>query len=187
MTDHVATQPTTTEQDERRRRRGAFLRFGLAGVAVLGIGAAATSAAWTDQAWFTGSAAAATVELQGSIDQQTWFDADTTGEGVAVEIPADTFADLNQGENATVTLHLKNAGSVDITLGAATVDVDDETPTSMFAGATPASVSVSTPAATTLAPGATTTATLTVETPDDWADAYQGRTGTLKVTFTGQS
>ncbi|MBD7917293.1 hypothetical protein H9657_03240 [Cellulomonas sp. Sa3CUA2] len=181
------TPTPAPEQTEKRRRGGAFLRFGLAGVAVLGIGAAATSAAWTDEAWFAGSASAVTVELQGSLDGTTWIDADTSASGVAVQIPAATFAGLNQGANKTFTLHLRNNGTVPLTLGAAAVAVDSTATTSIFAGDAPATATVTAPAATSLAAGAVTTATLTVATPATWPATYQGRTGTLTVTFTGQS
>lgn len=181
------TTTTGPEQGERRRRGAALLRFGLAGVAVLGIGAAATSAAWTDQAWFAGSATAVTVELQGSDGGTTWLDADTTGAGIAVQIPAATFSGLNQGADKTYTLHLKNNGSVPLTLGTATVTTDSSTATSIFAGATPAVVTATAPVETVLAPSATTTATLRLTTPATWPTSYQGKTGTLTVSFTGQS
>ena len=93
----TTTDVVAADQDrDKRRRRAAIVRFGLAGVAVLGVGAAATSAAWTDDAWFAGSASAVEkVELQASVDGgQTWYDADA--EGDAVSIPADAFDNLNQ-------------------------------------------------------------------------------------------
>ena len=46
-------------QDERKRKRGAVIKFSLAGAALLGIAAAATSAQWSDDAWFKGTATAA--------------------------------------------------------------------------------------------------------------------------------
>lgn len=182
--EHTTTAP---ERDARRRRGGTLVRFGLAGVAVLGIGAAATSAAWTDQAWFAGTAGAADVELQASVDGQSWFDADTSGDDVAVTIPADAFDALNQGEERTLTLHLRNDGTVPLTLGDAVVTTDSSTPTSVFAGDAAAQVTVSAPATDRLAADATTTATITVTTPPDWPATYQDRTGVLTVAFTGQS
>ncbi|MBO3096289.1 hypothetical protein [Cellulomonas dongxiuzhuiae] len=180
------TTGASQQGEEPRRRAGVFLRFGLAGIAVLGIGAAATSAAWTDQAWFAGNATSVTVDLQGSTDGRTWADADTSAAGVVVQVPAAAFDDLNQGADVTVTLHLRNAGTVPLTLGAADVVTDRHRSTSIFAGTTPATATVAGPVPT-LAAGATTTATLRVVTPRDWPATYQGRTGTLAVTFTGQS
>jgi len=184
MSENITHVPAEQRDEERRRRRGAVARFGLAGVAVLGLGAAATSAAWTDDAWFAGSASAAEVELQGSIDGATWIDADTSGTGIAVEVPDTAFADLNEATQASVDLHLRNDGSVPLTLGSASVTTDD---TGIFGGTTPATVSVTDPAVTTLGPGDTTSVTLQVSTPDGWDASYQGQTGSLTVQFTGQS
>lgn len=184
----TSTHVAASEQDrDERRRRGALVRFGLAGIAVLGVGAAVTSAAWTDDAWFAGSASAAEVELQGSIDGATWYDADTNGAGIAVAIPEKEFAGLNQGANETVTLHLKNDGNTPLTLGSGTVTTDSGDPTSIFAGAKPATAQITGAPASELAAGATTTATLRITTPADWPADYQGKTGELTVQFTGQS
>ncbi|MDM8086430.1 hypothetical protein QUV83_16785 [Cellulomonas cellasea] len=184
----TSTNVAASEQDrDKRRRRGALVRFGLAGVAVLGVGAAVTSAAWTDDAWFAGSASAAEVELQGSIDGSTWYDADTNGSGIAVAIPEQELAGLNQGADETVTLHLKNDGNTPLTLGSGTVTTDSGDPTSVFAGAKPATAQISAAPASELAAGATTTATLRITTPADWPADYQGKTGELTVQFTGQS
>ncbi|GAA2518551.1 hypothetical protein [Rarobacter incanus] len=173
-----------TNDRERRRKRRAIAKFGLAGVALLGIGAAMTSAAWTDDAWFTGNAEAATVELQGSLQTGSGFiDADTSGGAVA--IPTTAFKDINQGANKSVTLYLKNTGSVPVTLSGGASD-----PTlsgAIFAGADPADVTVSAPASATLAAGAETSFTVTLTTDANWPDTYQGTAGTITLHFTGTS
>ena len=56
---------TTIIQHETSDRRRKVTKFALAGVAVLGVGAALTSAAWSDNVWFGGSASAADFELEG--------------------------------------------------------------------------------------------------------------------------
>ncbi len=173
-----------TAVETERRDRKTYLRFGLAAVAVLGIGAAVTSASWTDQAWFTGSAGAAQVELQASSDGTSWVDADTVGDGVAVAIDEAAFARMNQGERRQVTLHLKNSGSVDLSLGG---QAEVSATGSLFEGSDPASATVSVPADVLLSPAETTTATLTITTPEDWDPSYQGATGALTVSFTGVS
>lgn len=171
------TAPTATS-DDRRKKRAAVARFVLAGVAVLGIGAAATSAAWTDDAWFSASATSATVELKASLDGATWSDADAAG--AAVTIPAATFANMVPGQTRTVTLHLQNTSSVPLALGAPVV-----TPTgAMFTGVGAATATVATPA-TPLAAGDTTTVTLTVTTPAAWDASFQGTSGAVTVQFTG--
>ncbi|MBO3083073.1 hypothetical protein [Cellulomonas fengjieae] len=178
------TDVVVTDQDrDKRRRRAAIARFGLAGVAVLGVGAAATSAAWTDDAWFAGSASAVEkVELQASVDGgNTWYDADTTGE--AVQIPADAFANLNQGADETIALQLKNVSSVPLTLGRGVLTTDG----ALFAGSAPATATIHDPSSFELAAGATDTVMLQVTTPDDWPAEYQGAQGTMTVQFTGES
>ncbi|WP_122817939.1 hypothetical protein [Nocardioides pantholopis] len=179
-TDVVAVDQ---ERDDKRRRRGAIVRFGLATVAVLGVGAALTSATWTDDAWFAGSASAVeNVELQASVDGgNTWYDADTVDNAVA--IPADAFKNLNQGANETVRLELKNASSVPLNLGKGVLTTDGD----LFAGAAPANATVHDPANVQLAPGETDAVILHVTTPDDWPADYQGAEGTMTVQFTGES
>lgn len=178
MTVHSA--PTTAPADDRRKKRAAVARFVLAGVAVLGIGAAATSAAWTDDAWFSASATAATVELEASLNGTDWEPADTSA--TAVVVPAAQFANMVPGQTRTVTLHLRNISSVPLALGAPVV-----TPSgSMFTGTGPATATVATPA-TPIAAGAATTVTLTVTTPPLWDASYQNASGSVTIQFQGQT
>ena len=69
-TTTTTARPDATERDERKRKRAAIIKFSLAGAAVLGIGAAATSAGWTDNAWFSADASAVdpatAINLQGA-------------------------------------------------------------------------------------------------------------------------
>ncbi|MBO3102190.1 hypothetical protein [Cellulomonas fengjieae] len=178
------TDVVVTDQDrDKRRRRAAIARFGLAGMAVLGVGAAATSAVWTDDAWFNGGASAVEkVELQASVDGgNTWYDADTKGDAVA--IPEDTFVGLNQGANKTISLQLKNASTVPLTLGKGVLTTDGD----LFAGSAPATATIHDPSSFELAAGATDTVVLQVTTPDDWPEQYQGAEGTMTLQFTGES
>ncbi|MCD4523980.1 hypothetical protein [Nocardioides sp. cx-173] len=180
----TATDVAATEQErDKRRRRGAIVRFGLAGVAVLGVGAALTSATWTDDAWFAGSASAVEkVELQASVDGgNTWFDADTVDNAVA--IPASAFENLNQGADESIALQLKNASSVPLTLGKGVLTTDG----ALFDGDAPASATIHDPSTFELDAGATDTVILQVTTPDDWPEEYQGAEGTLTLQFTGES
>ena len=62
-TTTTSTRLDATDRDERKRKRAAIIKFSLAGAAVLGIGAAATSAGWTDDAWFSASASAVATEM----------------------------------------------------------------------------------------------------------------------------
>ena len=186
MSTGIHTADTT---DRRRRRRGVvFIKFGLAGAALLGIAAAATSAAWTDQAWFNATATSASVHLQGanviagSID--TWKDADTTGTA-AVQIPTTIFANLLPGVPKVATIALQNTGSTTLTIAAPVV--------AWNTGGTFATGTCSLAAVTTVANAPTTLAaattnlliTVTVTPPSTWPASCQGQTGTLEVSFTG--
>ena len=75
--------------------RGRKVRALLAGGLVLGVGAAVTLAAWTDQEWATGEFGAGSFNVQGSTDGTT-FEDHTSADGAA----ALTF-DLPAAENLT--------------------------------------------------------------------------------------
>ena len=183
-TQHEARGP-------RRRNRGAIVKLTLAGFALLGIGAAATSAAWTDDAVFSGAVSSASVSLQASLDGSTWKDADTvSGSGASathVEIPAATFQNLIPSPTAgatraiPVTLYIRNNGNSKLAVVA--------TPTTtgtLFAGTAPLTVSLS-QASWTLNPGAAAVSTvLTLTIPADWPATYKNTPGnSLTVTFSG--
>jgi hypothetical protein len=189
MTTTIAAD-AADRQDERKRKRGAVIKFSLAGAALLGIAAAATSAAWTDQAWFKIDATSATVDLDASIDGVNWAPADGAGTAVTVTIPASSFGNINQSFNKTLTLHLRNSGSVPLTLtqadangaGAGLTDLVG----GIFAAGDPAVVTVSLDA-TTLAPNAETLVKVNLTTSPTWPATYQGQTGAITIGFDGQS
>lgn len=58
------TSRTTSDQNARRRKRKALL----AGGTVLGLGAAVTLAAWTDDVWVSGAFSAGSFNVQGAVD-----------------------------------------------------------------------------------------------------------------------
>ncbi len=168
----------------RRRKRGTVIRLSLAGLALVGIGAAATTAAWTDNVFFSATATTGTFNLQGSVDGTTFVEGDSLG--TAITVPATSLTGLTPGDTKTVTLTIKNVGDLAATLGASTV-----TPTGViFTGTTPATALVTADVTgKTLAPGASTTLTLTVAAPTTWDRnvAYQGKTGTVVVKVAGAS
>lgn len=180
----TSNTPETAPVEERRSKKRPFIAFGLAALAVGGIGAAATSAAWTDNTWFSAPAASATFNLQGSLNGTTWVEGtQSTVDGVTtfeLNVPADTFADLLPGQTRTVDLWVKNDSSVSAAL----------TSTAAFAsGATFAdapTVSLAGLAATLAPQGATNTDQfqLTVTTPAEWSSANIGKSGTVVVTIT---
>lgn len=173
MTAHTHTS------DDRRKKRAAVARFVLAGVAVLGIGAAATSAAWTDDAWFSADASAATFEIQGKNFAATpaWVDADA---GFAIQVPADELANLIPGQTRTFDIQIRNNGSVPAML----------VTTATFGSTAPANDFMTDPTVThnapaTLAAGAEATVTVTVKTDPNWAAGNQGKSEVLTIQFQG--
>jgi hypothetical protein len=176
---------TTNRAERRQNRKGKrrpVIAIVLATLAIGGIGAAATSAAWTDNVFFSASAQAATFNLQGSLNGTTnWVESDDQS-NIALTIPSSTFANMLPGQTRTVTVYVKNTGTTNASLVV--------TPTwasgSTFVDA-PQVTAVATSSTLTAASGATpqTAVTITVTTPSLWPTANQGKTGTLIVTVAG--
>lgn len=172
----------TTRKDLKRRKNKSrpVVAVVLAALAIGGVGAAATSAAWTDNVFFTAQAQAATFNLQGSLDGSTWVESDNSG-SVQLVVPASQFANMLPGQSRTVNLYVKNLGSVSAAL----------TGTAAFSASTfttNPTVALGDLAATlTPASGATASDqfTLTITAPSDWATSNQGKSGTVLVTIAG--
>ncbi|MBO9556317.1 hypothetical protein, partial [Cellulomonas sp.] len=173
------------------RKRAAITKYSLAGAALLGIGAAVTSAAWTDDAWFSANAnavdPATAINLQGAFNEDSWLTEPDAGDfvaadtsGVAVTIPAAVFADLTAGDSVTVPVWIKNAGSSDLVIAAPVV-----TPTGDLFAADGATATLGT-APTALDSGDVTSVDLTIALPDT-ADAatFGGATGNVTIQFQG--
>jgi hypothetical protein len=177
ITPHDDTEFETTG----RRRK--ITKFALAGVAVLGVGAALTSAAWSDDVFFSGTTNAAEFELEGyDLATGTWLPGDS---GAAITIPASELDNVSPNTGDTVTLYVRNAGSVDINLNAAPIQ---EGTGDLFAAPKPALItwggSYSDPV---LSPGEQASFTVTV-TGGNWVDSeYLGLAGAVSVQVTGQS
>lgn len=170
------TAPNTPAQ--KRSKRHPLVAFGLAALAVGGVGAAITSAAWTDNTLFAAPAAAATFDLQGSLDGKAWTQ---SGNADAIEmvIPASQFANLLPGQTRTIDLWVRNESSVNAALTSQVAFASNSTfttkPTATVSGL-----------AATLTPtgsaGAQDQYQLTVTTPADWAPVNQGKSGTVIIT-----
>ncbi|MBD7957622.1 hypothetical protein H9651_08220 [Microbacterium sp. Sa4CUA7] len=163
-------------EDRRRDRR----RLAVATLAFLGIGAGLTTAAWTDQVWFSAGAQAATFNLQGSLSSSGPWDEYAT-EGEALEIPIDSsgFAELLPGgEPVTTTVYVKNDSSVPTT-----IDVTTTTTGDLFTEDSTVEVAAE-PGQTTLEPGAYTEIDVTV-TPGEMPDTLRGAEGTITLKVTG--
>lgn len=196
MTNTTAA-PAADRQDERKRKRGAVLKFSLAGVALLGIGAAATSAQWSDNAWFSGTAAAATVELEGQVTATgaasvvgSWVTADGVAGDPAIAIDSSKFGSLLPGVSKSIDLHLKNTGSSDLALPNGTIQLvtgGDTILTTGTATTALAAVTVSAvPAAgAVLSPDEETVVSLTVSPDSAWVTSVQGKSQAFVVKFAG--
>lgn len=188
MSSHRAD--SCSDKDTRKSRA---VRLGAVLLAVVGVTAAATSAGFTDQAWFSASADAGKVELQGSLDGKKWTDADSDSEGVVIKIPAETFANMVPGDTRVVKVYLHNASTVPVTVekhltvAGSLLTVNATTTSFVFDG-------VATEQTVTLAANSDdseaddTTATLTI-TAGDWGNDLQGspsseNTATLQFTGT---
>lgn len=178
----TTTTPAPETAERKKRKRAAIIKFSLAGAALLGIGAAATSAAWTDQAWFQASATGATFELQGQNFNTTPTYVDADDASGTIVVPASSLANLVAGDTRTLTLKIKNSGSVGMTVTQANTWVSGATNFT----ATP-TVAVAGVPAGTFAAGAEATVTVTVSTPANWAVTNQGKAQDLQLTFTGTS
>ncbi|WP_426594320.1 hypothetical protein ACPPVS_02125 [Cellulomonas sp. McL0617] len=191
MTSPIPGEISADQQQERKRKkRGAIIKFSLAGAALLGIGAAATSAQWADDAWFSASATAASVDLQGSADGTTWLPANDNTHTVVVDVTGAQLGALNQGAAVDITLYLKNNGAQTLTITGGTPAATGllftaiTTPTDGLDGAAP--VVTVTGAPTTIAAGATATAHLKVTTSATWSKDFRAKSGSILVGFTGK-
>ncbi|GAA1932281.1 hypothetical protein GCM10009775_25360 [Microbacterium aoyamense] len=182
----LTTQPTTRRENRtaapKKNKRRPIVAFALATLAVGGVGAALTSAAWTDNVFMAAAADGATFDLQASLDNKDWKQSDDK-KAVQITVAADKFAKLLPGQTRTVTLYVKNAGNVNAKLVSSV-----EWAGSTFATNPKAEVG---DLAASLAPsgstGDTDAFTLTVTAPADWDVANKGKSGTIVVTLAGEA
>jgi predicted ribosomally synthesized peptide with SipW-like signal peptide len=92
--------------NESRSRK---VKIGLAGLVVLGVGVAATSALWSDNVWFQGDVSTSSFNLQGSVTSAEAGFEEASSEVLALTIPV--VEDLAPGETVTRTVWVKNTDS----------------------------------------------------------------------------
>ena len=168
---------SSTERNERRSTR---TRVALAALGFLGIGAALTTAAWTDQVWFRTDTTAATFNLQGSTSPEDgWDEYATDSEALVIPVDASGFGDVvPHARPLTEQVFVKNASSVPATISLETTTTGD-----LFAA--DSTVTVTAEADTlTLDPGEYATIDLTL-TAGAIPDAYQGATGSILLHVSG--
>jgi hypothetical protein len=171
--DYDVTEVEGFEPSGRRRK---ITKFALAGVAVLGVGAALTSAAWSDNVWFGGATEAGNADLVGSDDNSSWEEGSSRGARIVI----DSFADVRPGVGVTQTVYVLNQGDADLALS-----IETETNGPMFAEAIVGdSASAATLTATlidsadeVLESGETAEILVTVTGSPLWTNNFQGRTG----------
>jgi predicted ribosomally synthesized peptide with SipW-like signal peptide len=166
---------------ERKDRRTVVIRAAIASLALLGLGGAITTAAWTDQVFFSAPATAATFDLKASLTQNGTFEQhQTSGDALLIPIPTSQFGDLVPGSTPqTVTVYVRNDSTVDADLSVSTTTTGD-----LFKAPT-TTVSVDAQLAQpTVAPGATDELEITL-TPGAMPDSLQGASGTVLVSVTG--
>ena len=108
----------TTETPTKRRK---VTKFALAGVAVLGVGAAATSAAWSDNVFFAGATDSADFDLDGSVDRVNWVE--LSSELAPITIPSSAFDTVAPGITDTYDVWVRNSGDIPVYLNPAVVEV----------------------------------------------------------------
>jgi len=163
----------------RQGRRRWSVTAGALGLLGIGLGAGAavaTTAAWTDQVWATGTVETGSADLQGSVNLFDWVDSSDAGQ---IELVFTAMSDLRPGGSYIAPIHLRNTGTLDAALSG-----DVETSGALFAGASPATAVLSSVPAT-LAAGEATSALLTVTAPDWTGQDYMGSSGTVIVSVTG--
>ncbi|MEN0127999.1 MAG: hypothetical protein AAGC49_01065 [Brevundimonas sp.] len=163
------------------RRRSTVLKLVLAGGALVGIGAAATSAAaWTNTTYFSSATTSAAVSLQASLSSGSgWIAADTNASGVALNISS-TLTNLQPSTTKTVVVYLRNSGGSPVTVSTVT-PVKSGT---LFTAPCTITATASALGTTTLAVNGTTSTTVTVTTPA-MTPACWNATGTLILQFVG--
>jgi hypothetical protein len=178
MTKHLTTR--SARRSSRNTTRRPIVAGALALLAVGGVGAAVTSAAWTDNVFFAAPAQAATFDLQGSLDNSTWVQSDNA-DGVQLDVPASTFANLLPGQTRTVTVYVKNVGTANAAVTATAAWATGST----FTTAPGLSVAPASTDLTATGAGQSTAIALTVTAPTDWATSNQGKAGAVTVTVAG--
>ena len=170
------------------RRRNA-LKIGLASVAIVGIGAAITTAAWTDQVFFTATATASSFDLQGrSGTSGTWLDVGT--DVTPIVLTSTELGALSPSMDFDVPFQLCNAGTVAGTITAVSTPALTGT---LFTTAGPEiTVTVTAPTVGTAAPSDPTcaspiTGTVHITTTAAFPPTAMGSAGTITFDVTGTS
>lgn len=170
------------EDSKKKRKPGFWIRIGVAGLAALGIGAAITTAAWTDRVYFSAEGQAAGFNLQGSTTAAgPWDEYETVGDALVIPLVSSNFDDLIPNEDTrTLDVYVLNDSTVD-----AFITVSAAGDGALFAaGSTVTTSAVSNVDA--IPAGEVATITVSV-TPGDLPASFQTAVGTILVTVEGST
>lgn len=173
----------TASISTKRTKRSTAIRLSLAGIALVGIGAAATTAAWTDNVFFTATATTSTFNLQGSADGVNFAEGDGVAPSISIPIDATVFQGMTPGDIRETTVTVKNTGLLQATLDAPSVAIAGD----LFAVGGLTAAATHTGSSLVLNTNATTTFKVTVTAPANLASTFQGKSGNLTVTISGKS
>lgn len=179
-----------------RTHKRTTLKVILAGIAVVGIGAAITTAVWTDDVFFSADVTASSFDLQGRavlVPEDTWQDIGIPGETsdvAPIVLDATALASLSPGETFTVAFELCNIGTAAGTITAVTAPVLAGDLAVSAAGTITSTITA--PVVGTALPSDPTCATpvagtLQVVTTAAFPPEAQGDTGTISFSVTGTS
>lgn len=186
---------TNTNTNTGPGRRTRVIKIAIAGLAVIGIGAAITTAAWTDDVFFGADATASSFDLQGAAnpagiacdDTLAYGDVGLPGDEAEIDISTADLDALSPDDSVEVPFCLFNDGSLGGTLtGPALADI--VVTGTLFDGGflAPADIDVALDAATITA-GGYVAGTMTVNTPADWTEAAFGLEAHIAFVVTGTS
>ena len=165
-------------------------RVVLAAGLLVGLGAAASSAAWTNGAYFRSGASSASVELQAcssanpGATNPSWTceNADTSG-AAHVVLSSSAFSLMVPGQTYSTTVQLRNAGTVPLTVSSTIAGIAEP-----LTGTAPnATLTVSPAGPTTIAAAGSLNLTVTVTTPSNWDMSHAAKTSAaaLEIVSTG--
>jgi hypothetical protein len=179
--------------EETPKPKRTTLKLVLAGIAIVGVGAAITTAVWTDNVFFSATATASSFDLQGrQADPDAWQDVGIPGDSDTTPITLSTaeLSALSPSETVTVPFELCNIGTTAGTVTAISTpviagDLFDAAGAEITATITAPLVGAALPSDPTCA--APVAGTLQVVTTAAFPFAAQGTTGTITFTVTGTS
>ncbi|MGI9822766.1 hypothetical protein [Agromyces sp. Marseille-Q5079] len=177
---------------ETAARRRTALRLALAGVAVFGVGAAFTTAAWTDGAVFSVTASASTFDLQARQSAtEEWEDVGAPGSSDTVPIVLDSaeLAALSPDETIDVPFELCDAGDAGsiASISAPVIEGDLAVSAAGTITATVTAPLIDAALPSDPACAAPIAGNLRVVTTPEFPPEAQGDAGTITFTVTGSS